>query len=95
MSREEQWSLFVSSTVGLTQYLRLSYKHYLLEKFVKETDPEEKVIIKGKFPFNRGELEAAEAYLRRYGKSQRRWILFPLAYIGIEVARVWYRNAKR
>jgi len=93
MSAFEQYSLYASLITGLGMYSRLSYKHYWLERFVKESDSLEKSIIKGKFPFNSGELEAAESYLKKYGKSQRKWILFPVAYIAFEAIKLF--NSRR
>ena len=87
--------MFASIAVGVIGYGRLSYKHYLLEQFAKELDPLEKDIISGKYPFSSGELKGADSYLRKYGKTHRKWILFPLVYLSAEAIKVWKQKRKR
>ena len=88
--------MYGSIGAGLGGYLHYSRKFNLLRQYVNEPDAELKRIIGGKFPFTPAELDGATAYLKRYGKSPRHWLLFPLAFITVEGLRValWGKSAK-
>ena len=91
----EQRLLYASILIGGYKYYKLSYKHYWLEKYLYETDPLEKGIIEGKYPFVDWELKYTKIYLERYGKSHRKWLYFPLAFTIFEIGQVCYMHMRK
>jgi hypothetical protein len=86
--RDDQYGLYGAIGTGLSIYGRLTYKNYLLRKYVAEPDPIMKKIIAGRFPFRSAELEGAQQYLLRYGKNPKAWLVFfPFSFIAYEAVK--------
>lgn len=84
----DQVLLYGAIIAGFGTYGRLSYKNYLLRKYVAEPDHVVKTIIAGRFPFRSAELEGAQLYLQRYGRNPRVWlVLYPFSFIVYEAVK--------
>ena len=71
----------------------------MLKQYTKESDAVLKEIIGGKFPFTDAELKGADAYLKRYSRNPRYFLLFPLAFMSMESVKLgfnkfWSRKEK-
>lgn len=73
-------------TAGFITYVRYSYKNYLLRAYIHETDPIQKVIIAGRFPFYDAELRGAELFWSKYKRTPRTWMfMYPLSFVAHEI----------
>ena len=76
----EQYGIYGTMLGGLVPFSYYSRKYYIMEKYLKESDIELKKRWARKFPFDPAELDAGEAYLKRFGRSPRWWLI--LAFSG-------------
>jgi len=86
--RDDQYTFYGTIGAGLGTYARLSYKNYLLRCYIHEADPVMKDIIAGRYPFAEAELRGAKAYLMKFSKTPRLWlVMYPLGFVGYEVLK--------
>ena len=71
----EQYFVYLTIIGGVVPFAYSSRKHYLMRQYVKETTFEGQKFWALKFPFDPADLDSAELYLKKNGRSKYWWLL--------------------
>ena len=94
MNQADQYGLYIATIVPIVGSIRPLRRAYYINKYVHETDAENKLMIAAKARLTEYEIKASAVFLKNYRAVPRKLAFIPALFIVVEGSRVAFEGGR-